>query len=1626
MHWDNYTEDHLSVVSNSDYHGSVVSASHWLYWGSRRIQCCSRTFSLRIIEQCDFIDDHLFTPVSKKPYTERCFATEIRVDTPKVAYICKDQLGHEWKYPREVLEAGEFPVHAFVLVSDTTLTGEAAHLQECFLAQALPRLCKLKLPFILATSKHDCVAPPENQVFLNRLMKQYKKSLHKNKFCRLETSARLGVNVSELFMSAAIMASSHSHDLNGKHFRYCAPDRLTDEIVNDYWQNSPSTRKNGRKIDAIPSLYADTNAMHLQANSKLSCQPAPFCVSGDLTYDLPVNEDADAEPDACMHGITEELEVGTASPAAMSATTTTTVSPVSINVDVSFCETTITPSPPPPPRILATSHLPANASAIAPAGVLARSHRAHNHHSRQPHRPLFQSAVSDGSPEILSLTMEDSGAFQPLLLLFLHGPQASNLRSVLHAECRLDRFQSADGRWFRIWIFDAVDALGMQISPSKWQPPHTMQPSSTMPSAFSKLLPPSHTGSARGTIVSGAAESPITTSSSSTVANQDGCNANAQNDHSRQKLHSVESTNQLRLTLWVGEASDFLALMEQNDDASIAVIPAASTSCHLDALVWFSSKVEYIDRQTMPASASGHSSPPPSSSSIRLVVLDRSLRLASSLGIPLFHVSDSSAAQFLSHILPYVGPVATRIKAIQQPKAAPSGTGSDPSPPLLFHDLPMPLEVLCQLCSGPDDIPVTAATELSSTALSTPLASLRYSLSLGTTHEDLNRRCGVPSVAIGIDYVNYPASGSSEGAPLVLFTTVSQALKLLSSEADTKDQANDQNSLRFRFVILHFLAAQWPKIGSEVSAQLPCLLNASYAYCQSRATTIDSRRLSPVRGGCCSSTSSLESVVKGCGADTGRSSAPENTLLVALVALTSDPDTSGSVSTAGVRAGRQLISGLAAMQCCPVMHPRSLYGGVYYPRCCYSPVPGGESGDDRAHDNASKPSLAFLHLNGSTDTEFELYQQLLRADMSGWLTSDSPTFHVVSVGGRCSRGDSCEVCHQPADSNFLKTTSLQELASQPAWQMPITDQLCAAEAVQPPGATHWTSIGPGITGDLYADAGCSFTTHRTPQTVADATAATEPRLLRAQPTTTVSEDRLLEYYADFPSLLPDLSPSHHVVRPKRPQVRSSRCSSMGSLTVSSVVTSSNSSPERPPSVQSSVSSSTPPTSFVPDSGGCAGVVFGFGAGRAAINDSGVVLLSRLSRQTLTAPLCSQPPDSFTDSGAYPCLQHVCVSSSSSAMVAKAVNGRGSSAPKFGSGPRVSSSPATLPLAGPSQTQDGSLTTESVSELSEYVAADEGCHFLVEDVRLAHQHQNPEVEDSRPCCCDEEALKGQHWKLSSQVSRRSIVAPNPVLVPLPVGRTLPEASNENNVYDVPQSEYYFLDQTNGDGSAVYTGEKAPAVTFYHQCQPEEPLVVPVRLSNRASSPALPAYSRPPPQRAPSAFGRSCGGWLTAGCFSLPRTQPPTRNVTADALYLAPGTDSVNFSGVGSSHLVASPPVRNTSCVTCGPPTLNPNSPIASLTSANSVDCRSFRQPTYRRPPSPEGCSGCSIVGAFRLRSSGRMTDVISDSNGTTEAALLPAPRTVNPFSGLRSAFRWRGSSLFRTTSSSRRRAKTNPT
>lgn len=226
-----YTEDHLSVISNSDYYGSIISGNQWIYWGSKIIQHESKRYRLRIIEQCDFIDDHLFTPFGTESYIDRCFANLIRVESPKTAYICKDQVGNEWNYSRETLEPCDFVVDVFVIVLDITLTGEAALSQQRFLKRAIMEVRRRKIPFVFASSKHDCAASPENKEFVKYLLHKGSKSLKKIRYCRVETSARLDVNVQQAFLSAALLCSSASSEINCKYFPYSPPSICSQFLV---------------------------------------------------------------------------------------------------------------------------------------------------------------------------------------------------------------------------------------------------------------------------------------------------------------------------------------------------------------------------------------------------------------------------------------------------------------------------------------------------------------------------------------------------------------------------------------------------------------------------------------------------------------------------------------------------------------------------------------------------------------------------------------------------------------------------------------------------------------------------------------------------------------------------------------------------------------------------------------------------------------------------------------------------------------------------------------------------------------------------------------------------------------------------------------------------------------------------------------------------------------------------------------------------------------------------------------------------------------------------------------------------------------------------------------------------
>lgn len=231
-----YTEDHLSIISNSDYYSSVIATQSWIYWGSRELNSGSNKFRIRVIEQCEFFDDHLFTQYDKRAYTERCFATRMRIDSPKVAYLSKDQVGHEWKYTRESLENYEFVVDAFVIVFDPTLTGFAAENQKKFLKTALSKMKEMKMPFVIASAKHDSAPLPENIKSINDLVKKHTRYHGKLKYCRVELSARLNINVEQAFLGAAMLCVHPDNSIIGKYFAFpSTPISNFNDEVSDKW-----------------------------------------------------------------------------------------------------------------------------------------------------------------------------------------------------------------------------------------------------------------------------------------------------------------------------------------------------------------------------------------------------------------------------------------------------------------------------------------------------------------------------------------------------------------------------------------------------------------------------------------------------------------------------------------------------------------------------------------------------------------------------------------------------------------------------------------------------------------------------------------------------------------------------------------------------------------------------------------------------------------------------------------------------------------------------------------------------------------------------------------------------------------------------------------------------------------------------------------------------------------------------------------------------------------------------------------------------------------------------------------------------------------------------------------------
>ena len=74
---DDYSVDHISVFSQSDFSGRVVNNDHFLYWGDvTKTNEEGTDFHIQVVEQTEFYDDASFQPFrasgKSEPYIKRC------------------------------------------------------------------------------------------------------------------------------------------------------------------------------------------------------------------------------------------------------------------------------------------------------------------------------------------------------------------------------------------------------------------------------------------------------------------------------------------------------------------------------------------------------------------------------------------------------------------------------------------------------------------------------------------------------------------------------------------------------------------------------------------------------------------------------------------------------------------------------------------------------------------------------------------------------------------------------------------------------------------------------------------------------------------------------------------------------------------------------------------------------------------------------------------------------------------------------------------------------------------------------------------------------------------------------------------------------------------------------------------------------------------------------------------------------------------------------------------------------------------------------------------------------------------------------------------------------------------
>ncbi|XP_053593266.1 rho GTPase-activating protein 190 isoform X1 [Microplitis demolitor] len=200
---DDYSVDHISVLSQSDFSGRVVNNDHFLYWGEVvKVAEDGTEYQFQVIEQSEFIDDASFQPFKggkMEPYAKRCAATKI-TSAEKLMYICKNQLGIEKEYEQKVLPDGKLNIDGFLCVFDVSVVpNRSIEKQIEIVSNILNNLIKTKKPVLLVTTKND----DANEQYVKEAEKLISRKEYKSSISVVETSSHENINIDAAFLVLA-------------------------------------------------------------------------------------------------------------------------------------------------------------------------------------------------------------------------------------------------------------------------------------------------------------------------------------------------------------------------------------------------------------------------------------------------------------------------------------------------------------------------------------------------------------------------------------------------------------------------------------------------------------------------------------------------------------------------------------------------------------------------------------------------------------------------------------------------------------------------------------------------------------------------------------------------------------------------------------------------------------------------------------------------------------------------------------------------------------------------------------------------------------------------------------------------------------------------------------------------------------------------------------------------------------------------------------------------------------------------------------------------------------------------------------------------------------------------------